>query len=83
MNETDSGSPASHLKQLLPQGDFLTSKALKNDSRRTIVRKHVSALAVIVVLLAVLPLMAQAPSQSELFAIHQIKDEGFNNSKVM
>src|SRR5258708_6474518 len=47
------------------------------------VRKHASALAVFVVLLAVLPLVAQAPSQSELFAIHQIKDEGFNNSKVM
>jgi len=28
-------------------------------------------------------LAAQAPSQSELFAIHQIKDEGFNDSKVM
>src|SRR5437879_9283021 len=31
----------------------------------------------------VLPVAAQAPSQSELSAIHQIKDEGFNNSKVM
>jgi hypothetical protein len=47
------------------------------------VRKHASALAVFVVLLAVLPLVAQTPSQSELSAIHQIKDEGFNNSKVM
>jgi hypothetical protein len=34
-------------------------------------------------LLAVLPLMGQAPSQTELSAIHQIKDEGFNDSKVM
>ena len=46
-------------------------------------RKHASALAVCVVLLAVLPLVAQAPSQVDLYAIHQIKDEGFNNSKVM
>ncbi len=47
------------------------------------VRKHASALAVFVVSLMVLPLAAQAPSQSELSAIHQIKDEGFNDSKVM
>jgi carboxypeptidase Q len=47
------------------------------------VRKHASALAVCVVLLAVLPLVAQAPSQVDLYGIHQIKDEGFNNSKVM
>src|SRR5437879_911714 len=47
------------------------------------VLKYASALAVFVVLLAVLPLVAQAPSQTELSAIHQIKDEGFNNSKVM
>src|SRR5437867_7407447 len=47
------------------------------------VRKHASALAVFVVSLIVLPLAAQAPGQSELSAIHQIKDEGFNDSKVM
>src|SRR5437016_11062626 len=47
------------------------------------VRKHASALAVFIVFLMVLPLAAQAPSQLELSAIHQIKDEGFNNSKVM
>jgi len=47
------------------------------------VRKHASALAVFIVFLMVLPLAAQAPSQSELSAIHQIKDEGFNDSKVM
>jgi carboxypeptidase Q len=47
------------------------------------VRKHASALAVLIVLLAVLPLAAQAPSQADLSGIHQIKDEGFNNSKVM
>jgi hypothetical protein len=33
--------------------------------------------------LAVLPLAAQAPSQADLSAIHQIKEEGFGNSKVM
>src|SRR5438552_11570327 len=47
------------------------------------VRKHASALAVFIVFLMVVPLAAQVPSQSELSAIHQIKDEGFNNSKVM
>jgi carboxypeptidase Q len=47
------------------------------------VRKHVSALAVFVVLLMVLPLAAQAPSQADLFAIHQIREEGFSNSKAM
>src|SRR5213594_1418916 len=47
------------------------------------VRKYASALAVFVVSLMVLPLAAQAPGQSELSAIHQIKDEGFNDSKGM
>jgi carboxypeptidase Q len=47
------------------------------------VRKQANALAVFVVLLAVLPLAAQAPSQVDLSAIHQIKEEGFSNSKVM
>ncbi|HEY6266387.1 MAG TPA: hypothetical protein VIW93_16430 [Candidatus Acidoferrum sp.] len=46
-------------------------------------RKHASALAVFVVLLVVLPLAAQAPSQADLYAIYQIKDEGFNRSQVM
>ena len=46
-------------------------------------RKHASALAVCMVVLAVLPLMAQAPSQADLYAIYQIKDEGFNRSQVM
>src|SRR6266481_5191285 len=82
-HETDSSAAASHSKRVNSWGDFLTSKARKNDGRRTIVRKHASALAVCVVLLAVLPLVAQAPSQVDLYAIHQIKDEGFNNSKVM
>jgi carboxypeptidase Q len=47
------------------------------------VRKYASALAVFVVLLAVLPLAAQAPSQADLYGIYQIKDEGFNHSQVM
>src|SRR5260370_15082216 len=62
-----------------------TSQTKKNGRRRTIVRKHASALAVFVVLLAVFPLAAQAPNQTDLSAIHQIKEEGFSNSnsKVM
>lgn len=67
----------------MPWGIFLTSEARKNDGRRTILRKHASALAVFVVLLVVLPLAAQAPSQADLYAIYQIKDEGFNRSQVM
>jgi carboxypeptidase Q len=67
----------------MPWGIFLTSEARKNDGRRTILRKHASALAVFVVLLMVLPLAAQAPSQADLYAIYQIKDEGFNRSQVM
>jgi hypothetical protein len=34
-------------------------------------------------LLLVLPLAAQAPSQADLYGIYQIKDEGFNRSQVM
>jgi carboxypeptidase Q len=48
-----------------------------------IVRKYASVLAVVAVLLSVFPLSGQAPSNSELSAIHQIKDEGFNHSQVM
>jgi len=47
------------------------------------VRKHASALAVFVLVLVVMPLAAQAPSQADLYAIYQIKDEGFNHSQVM
>jgi hypothetical protein len=47
------------------------------------VRKHASLLAIAVILVAVLPLAAQAPSQAELSAIHQIKDIGFNHSQIM
>ena len=46
-------------------------------------RKYASALAVLAVLLAVIPMAAQAPSNSELYAIHQIREEGFSDSKVM
>src|SRR5216684_8026827 len=68
---------------MLPQGITRQAGQSENDRRRTIVRKHAGVLAVFVVWLAVLPLVAQAPSQTDLSAIHQIKDEGFNNSKVM
>ena len=50
-------------------------------------RKHASVFASFALLLAVIPLGAQAPgvSPSELAAIHQIREEGFSNgtSKVM
>ncbi|MGH9742435.1 MAG: M20/M25/M40 family metallo-hydrolase [Candidatus Acidiferrum sp.] len=46
-------------------------------------RKHASVLAIAVIFLAVLPLAAQAPNESELSAIHQIKDIGFNHSEIM
>jgi carboxypeptidase Q len=47
------------------------------------VRKLASALAGIVVVLTVLPLAAQSPNQADLSAIHQIKELGFSDSKVM
>src|SRR5467141_2259307 len=71
------------IKRLISGGAFPLLKREKNDGRRIRVRKYASALVVFVVLLAVSPLAAQAPSQSDLSAIHQIKDEGFNDSKVM
>lgn len=50
-------------------------------------RKHVSVVAVLALVLAVVPMRAQAPalSQADLTAIHQIREEGFDpkNSKVM
>ena len=50
-------------------------------------RKHVSVVAVLALLLAVIPLRAQAPAvgQPDLAAIHQIREEGFDpkTSKVM
>jgi carboxypeptidase Q len=50
-----------------------------------IVRKYASALAVVAVLVAVFPVAGQGPSNSELSAIHQIREEGFDpkTSKVM
>jgi carboxypeptidase Q len=51
------------------------------------VRKHASVFAVLALVLAVMPIAAQAPavSQSDLAAIHQIREEGFGatTSKVM
>ena len=50
-------------------------------------RKHASVFAVLALILAVVPIGAQAPavSQSDLAAIHQIREEGFGatTSKVM
>ena len=46
-------------------------------------RKYASVLTVLAVLLGTIPLAAQAPSNSELYAIHQIREEGFADSKVM
>jgi hypothetical protein len=52
-----------------------------------IVRKHASVFIVLALLLAVVPIGAQAPavSTSDLAAIHQIREEGFDakTSKVM
>src|SRR5215470_13342728 len=45
-------------------------------------RKHGNALAILL-MVVVLPLDAQGPSQSDLSAIAQIKEEGFNHSQVM
>jgi len=82
-HETDSGACASHVKRVIPPGIFLTIETRENGARRTMVRKHASALAVFVLVLVVMPLAAQAPSQADLYAIYQIKDEGFNHSQVM
>ena len=53
------------------------------EGRRTIVRRHAIALVGFLLVLAILPLAAQAPSTADLYAIYQIKDEGFNHSQVM
>src|SRR5713101_8538186 len=47
------------------------------------VRKHSRALLILLLLVAVLPLGAQAPTAPDLNAIQQIKDEGFNRSQIM
>src|SRR6266481_6050379 len=47
-----------------------------------IVRKYASVLVAVAVL-AVIPVSGQAPTTSELYAIHQIREEGFADSKVM
>src|SRR5713226_6636888 len=47
------------------------------------VRKHRNALVILLLMVAVVPLGAHAPGQSDLTAIYQIKDEGFNHSQVM
>ena len=63
------------------------NQASRNAIWRRIVRKHVSVTIFFALLLAVIPLRAQAPaiSTSDLAAIHQIREEGFDakTSKVM
>jgi len=69
---------------------FLTV-SLGSSKRRRRVRKHASVLLAAIVTLAVIPLGAQAPaqnnalSQSDLTAIHQIREEGLGqrSSQVM
>ena len=46
-------------------------------------RNHKKALLILLLMVAVAPLGAQAPSASDLNAIQQIKDQGFNHSQVM
>ncbi|HYL85273.1 MAG TPA: M20/M25/M40 family metallo-hydrolase [Candidatus Angelobacter sp.] len=46
-------------------------------------RKHRNAIVILLLIVAVVPLGAQAPSAVDLAAIYQIKDEGFNHSQVM
>src|SRR5580704_16425298 len=67
----------------MPCGCFQILEMCQIVGRRMIVRKYASVLAFVVVLLSVLPLAGQAPSNSELYAIHQIREEGFSNSRVM
>jgi len=40
-------------------------------------------LLILLLIVAAIPLRAQAPSAADLNAIYQIKDEGFNHSQVM
>ena len=47
------------------------------------VRKHRNTLLILLLVVAVIPLRAQAPSAADLNAIQQIKDESFNHSQVM
>ena len=47
------------------------------------VLKQSKVFAILLMALVVLPLAAQAPSQADLYAIYQIKDEGFNHAQVM
>jgi carboxypeptidase Q len=78
---------ASHHMQAVPCAGSIQKKASRYAERRRKVRKLASVLAVLALLLAVVPIRAQAPavSQSDLAAIHQIREEGFspNTSKVM
>jgi carboxypeptidase Q len=52
-------------------------------NREARVRIHKKALLILLLMVAVVPLGAQAPGVTDLNAIQQIKDEGFNHSQVM
>jgi carboxypeptidase Q len=65
------------LRPFLDKGTTInreTEGELRNQSR---------LIVILLTALVVSPLAAQAPSQSDLSAIYQIKDEGFNHSQVM
>jgi len=47
------------------------------------VRKHRTVWVILFLLVAAVPLWAQAPSTADLQAIEQIKDEGFSKSQIM
>jgi carboxypeptidase Q len=46
-------------------------------------RNQIRLIGILLMAWAVSPLAAQAPNQSDLSAIYQIKDEGFNHSQMM
>ena len=46
-------------------------------------RKHRKALLILLLIVAVIPLRAQAPTAADRNAIYQIKEEGFNHSEAM
>jgi carboxypeptidase Q len=64
-------------------GPFLDNQSEKNGWTEAMVLKQNKIFAILLMAFVVLPLAAQAPSQADLYAIYQIKEEGFNHSQVM
>jgi carboxypeptidase Q len=64
-------------------GSFLDKNTTIYKETEGELRNQSGLIAILLTALVVLPLAAQAPSQSDLSAIYQIKDEGFNHSQVM